>query len=48
MNILADGSYNHAIEKAVTASIGKPFHITGIRENKTGAMHSVAIFEGEN
>jgi hypothetical protein len=48
MNLLTDGAYNQAIENAVTASIGKPFRITGIRENKTGAMHAAAIFEGES
>lgn len=47
MNILTDGRFNKAIEQAVSSYLGKPFSITGIRENKAGAMHPAAIFEGE-
>ncbi len=47
MNILFDGSYNRAIETAVTAHTGLPFSVMAIRKISTGAMHDVAIFEGE-
>lgn len=47
MNILTDGRFNKAIEQAVSSYLGKPFSITGIQENKAGAMHPAAIFEGE-
>lgn len=40
------GSYHRAIERAVSAYAEKPFHITGVRENKASAMHDAAFFEG--
>ena len=46
MNHLTAGRFNRAIEDAVTAHLGSPFQITNIIENKTGAMHAAAIFEG--
>lgn len=48
MNILSGGAYNADIERAVSEKTGKAFHISAIRENKAGAMHDAAIFEGEN
>ena len=48
MNFLLDGTYNRIIETAVTSKTGTPFHIQQIRKASMGAMHSVAVFDGES
>lgn len=47
MNLLTKEEFRAPIEAAVSRSIGKPFHIRAILENKAGAMHDAAIIEGD-
>ncbi len=47
MNLLMDGRFTAAVEKAVTDFTGERFIVTNLRENKVSAMHDAAFFEGE-